>query len=288
MRFIAFSIAAYAAAQEAAGHSWMTSAGGGEIRGGLTKSDSHNQRFWCPTASLADCQPDHNQKLVLGAADQRPCRAGRSPTLGSGAAGQPILIKWAGNGHANEQSDGTCVSIRLAPFKEDPDNSDFRMLEQCLPYHVGDKTSAMVQLPSDLTDGIYTVQWAWDFASFTYSSCIDIDVKQGGGAQSPSTAPDTPTTEVPVPTTTAAPEAAQTPDVQAVNAANVTGAVSDADLKKYLQQGCASMADPKQFCRNLVKGRSYCKDYNADACGRARCQRDDTHFEPCNRSSLLI
>mmetsp|Transcript_22481 Transcript_22481/g.26419 ORF Transcript_22481/g.26419 Transcript_22481/m.26419 type:complete len:88 (-) Transcript_22481:208-471(-) len=85
-----------------------------------------------------------------------------------------------GNGHTNHQSHGTCVQIKIAPYKDDPSFDDFTTLEECHPYYnkdvIIDTSSATVTIPRNLTAGIYTVFYMWLFERVYFATCADIIV----------------------------------------------------------------------------------------------------------------
>ena len=110
--------------QYASAHSWVIRVGeNGHARGYEPKQgDSLLQRVVCPLGRLDLCQPPEKHGVTLTDDALRPCRGGQlSNPMARVQAGQSLKLAWMGNGHvANGQSDGTCVQIRLAPYRDDP------------------------------------------------------------------------------------------------------------------------------------------------------------------------
>jgi hypothetical protein len=277
-------------------------------RGGNDKGTSEHvkQRYFCPTANLADCQPTgNNQEMV--AENQRPCRKGDSPIFGEGKAGGPLHVAWPANGHANEQADGTCVKLGFAPYSADPDYSSVKFFQDCLPYTHGDrKTFADVTIPSDMRTGKYTLFWMWDFASFWFSSCIDFNIQGTSGGSSgssssngakPATTTAEPAKDEPV-QTTALPEHEQTTALpeheETKSAGKATGhrhhsskAGAETDLEFYKKNGCGELGS--DYCRAHFTRKSYCMSFKADKCGRSICHGGRySHMTPCNKGKLLL
>lgn len=260
-------------------HSWADNVGGGSYRGAQGGNDLVKQRYYCPLASLDQCQPDPKHNIMLTADAMRPCRTDfPTPNWGSATAGQPMYVHWAGNGHTSDtQSAGTCVSISIAPFALDPDRSAFRQIASCLPYaHDGGVTDASVRIPSDLAPGQYTVFWMWDFSPFWYSSCTDINVSGGSGGSTPSAAPTAApaTSKTPFPTAapTAAPTVAPTP-ATSLRPSNTPSTGQAVDCKGYER--------PNAQCQALYGSSSYCVSWEADACGRSSCFGAPTPTSAC-------
>lgn len=254
----------------ATAHSWVTLVGtDGRSRGGITHREGELflQRYVCPLATLEQCQAaiDPKHGITLSDDAMRPCRQDRvSDPMARVAPGEPFSVAWMGNGHAgNGQSDGTCVRIRLAPFKQSPEWVDFDQIgADCLAYwKYGAEgritTSAEITLPDGTPEGSYTLHWLWNFTDFWYASCADVEVGPvssdgfDGSSPSPSLPPST----------------GDGPDVQ-----------------KYLQSGCAALADT--FCQSYIGTGSYCKSYKTDECGRSVCL-GGAFLLPCGTSSPL-
>ena len=277
MRFTAVIVAS--AIATVTGHSWADIVGGGSYRGAQAGGDLGEQRYFCPLATLAQCQPPAKNNVVLPPDAMRPCRTDfPTPKWGSGTAGQPMYVHWAGNGHTGaDQSGGTCVRIAIAPYALDPDMSTFRDLATCLPFaHDGGITDASVVLPADLKSGQYTVFWEWDFAPFWFSSCSDINVVGAGGATIPPPVTTGPTATIARPASTAAPITTKATTKAPVTIAPATpapsGPVSSVDCKTY------SM--PNAQCAALYGPASHCESWVADKCGRSHCTGttfDDSH-----------
>ncbi len=242
------------------GHSWADDVGGGSYRGAQGANDLVKQRYYCPFTSLAQCQPPASTGVVLTPANQRPCRTDlTTPTWGSGVAGQPMYIHWAGNGHTGAKSSGTCVSIFIAPYSLDPDFNEFRKLASCLPFsHDADITDAYVSLPVDLPSGRYTVFWLWDFAPFWFSSCSDINVS---GSAGPTSSPR-PSTSTKPPVTSSVNQGATT-RITTIQSMTASPPTSTVDCKRYDR--------PNAVCQSLYGASSYCMSWVSDKCGRSNC-----------------
>lgn len=234
------------------GHSWAEIVGGGSYRGAQGADDLIKQRYYCPLPSLADCQPPASTNVVLNESNQRPCRSDfPTPVWGSAFVGEQMYVHWAGNGHTGS-SNGTCVSMYLAPYAIDPDFSSFRKLVDCLPFSYGaDITDGNVTIPSDITPGNYTLFWLWDFSFFWFSSCTDIHIYQPG-------------------TTTRTPSIAST----------TPGSMSS----EYRARGCQPL--DSGFCAREFGPKSYCKTWSLDRCGRAQCFDGDIASLPCSTLTL--
>lgn len=157
---------------------------------------------------------------------------------------------------------GTCVQIRIAPYSADPDWSDFKILDLCLPYHDHQKTSAIVVIPETYS-GKYVIHWMWKFGPFYFATCADIAVTNDHAEGS-----------VMMQTTKKFVTKAPTP-VPPRMPLNVV------DL--YKQHGCAALVNPGEFCYEYYG--TYCKvSAGADYCGRYICHKS-THSElgPCTR-----
>lgn len=255
----------------ATAHSWVTLVGtDGRSRGGITHREGELflQRYVCPLATLEQCQAaiDPKHGITLSDDAMRPCRQDRvSEPMARVAPGEPFSVAWMGNGHAgNGQSDGTCVRIRLAPFKQSPEWVDFDQIgADCLAYwKYGAEgritTSAEITLPDGTPEGSYTLHWLWNFTDFWYASCADVEVgpvSSDDGFDGSSPSPSLP------------PSASDGPDVQ-----------------KYLQSGCAALADT--FCQSYIGTGSYCKSYKTDECGRSVCLAG-AFLLPCGTSGPL-
>jgi hypothetical protein len=258
-------------------------------RGGNDKSTPEHvkQRYFCPNSDLESCQPAARNKIVLTSENQRPCRKGDSPTWGTGVAGGPLHVAWPTNGHDNEQSDGTCVTLAFAPYAADPDYSSFKTFQSCLPYHQGKaKTFADVTIPSNLKTGKYTMFWMWNFASFWYSSCVDFNIQGSGssssGGSQPATTTRTPTKaseETKTATTTPTPSQSSTKPVAAAG----TAANSDA----YIKNGCKAL--PTNYCKEHYGRVSYCMTFKSDTCGRSICHGGRySQMNACKSKLLLL
>mmetsp|Transcript_25973 Transcript_25973/g.38037 ORF Transcript_25973/g.38037 Transcript_25973/m.38037 type:complete len:393 (-) Transcript_25973:199-1377(-) len=253
-------------------HSWVVKVGldGGKSRGGTDGTDLDLQRYFCPEPSLEDCQPEPKHNIFLTPGAQRPCRSGiESNPRSQIDSGDELYMSWMGNGHANEQSDGTCVTILMAPYETDPDFNDFLQGEEladCAPYYYTNheglvKTDTKVLIPHGTPPGKYTVLWYWDFYPFYFSSCADIDV----GPSSP-TAPVSAPFSAPVSGPATAPV--------------VSPPIDDTEI--YLTSGCTAASLPTSFCTDNVATSSYCKSNGLDGCGRAVCHGDaHTDLYPC-------
>ena len=243
-------------------HSWADSVGGGSYRGAQGANDLIKERYYCPLGSVAQCQPPTSTGVVLGADSQRPCRTDfPTPSLGSGLAGQPMYVHWAGNGHTGAKGAGTCVSIYIAPYEADPSFGSFRQLASCLPFsHDADVTDAYVTLPADLTSGKYTVFWLWDFAPFWFSSCSDINVVGSSGVVTTTSGPVSTNQVTTSLRTSAAPVTTKT--ATAAPATSGSGS-SSTDCKSYDK--------PNTVCQSLYGASSYCVSWVMDKCGRSRC-----------------
>jgi len=239
-------------------------ANGGIQRGGLSKSDTLDTHHFCPTASLADCQPAANTGITLTAINQRPCVGITTPSspLGKGTAGGNLNITWAGNGHTGVT--GTCVSVYIAPFMPNPSFSDFTLLASCLPYG---PIEANLTIPSNLPAGEYTVFWLWDFATFFFTSCIDMTITGAGGAPATTTKAPASTAKAPATTTKGTSTMLRTTTTAQPTSSQTGGSL----LTQYLNNGCSNL--PSSFCDSLFD-ESYCKNENKDRCGRSLCQGD--------------
>ena len=233
-------------------HSWAEIVGGGSYRGAQGDDDLVKQRYYCPLPLLADCQPPASTNVVLNESNQRPCRSDLpTPVWGSAFVGEQMYVHWAGNGHTGS-SNGTCVSMYLAPYAIDPDFSSFRKLVDCLPFSYGaDITDGNVTIPSDIKPGDYTLFWLWDFSPFWFSSCTDIHIYK--------------------PTTTT-----QTPSTASIKPGSVSS--------EYRARGCKPL--DSGFCAREFGPNSYCKTWALDRCGRAQCLNGDIASLPCG--SMLI
>jgi len=249
-------------------HSWIIDVGldGGRSRGGISGGDLTLQRYFCPLANLDDCQPDPKHDIELTADALRPCRPNvESEPRALVTAGSPLYLSWMGNGHvANGQSDGTCVKVMISNFTQDPSFQDFVEIPgaECIDYwHYnaqGDpKTDTEIIIPSNLVvpNEKYTILWFWDFTEFWYSSCADIDIVPASG--SPTKAPNNP---APIPPT--GPTLSPSPEPSLLDKHLI---------KQYLINGCNALQDASTFCIQYIGPGSYCKDYNADECGRSVC-----------------
>ena len=293
------------------GHSWADDVAGGSFRGGQGGSDLVKERYYCPLPTLEACQPPAKNGIMLTPDAMNACRTDYpTPSWGNAVAGQPMYVHWAGNGHTGSKGDGTCVTIKIAPYALDPPKSSFTTLAECLPYsHDGDITDASVNLPSNLPAGDYTVFWEWDFPPFWFSSCSDIRVTSTSASSntpttySPQTtmtmaasvgtpsmqATRTPPSEV-VQVTTIAPSTARpltvevttrapsttesTKQMPATSPLTVGSAlpVSTDDCKRYLK--------PNEQCALQYGPASYCPSWVMDKCGHSHCfgtTYDDSH-----------
>jgi len=259
------------------GHSWVIKVGldGGNTRGGTVEppgSDLDQQRYFCPLSTVAECQPESKHNVFLTDENLRPCRAGvESYPRSQIVAGDSLYLKWMGNGHTQGESDDTCVRVMLAPYTSDPSFDEFDEIAACVEYWRYDeegnqKTDAYIQIPSNVVPGRYTVFWLWDFYPFWFSSCADIDVLSSGPVAptgNPVAPVGSPVTPMPV---TIAP--------------TTDDGDLDNDIEIYLHQGCGvDSLLPGTFCSDVFG--SYCKDYQADSCGRSVCHGDshDSMYE---------
>lgn len=250
-------------------HSWAIDFNNGDTRGGSIGRDSELERLVCPLPTLRECQPDPKHGITLTADAMRPCRAGRqSKVIGTANAGGPLWVSWAGNGHANSQSDGTCVKVYYTKYKSDPSYSDFTLIPgaTCLPYWRQDggiRTDGTFNLPDNMEPGKYTFHWLWDFDPFWYGSCADMYIydKRGNGGSTTTAAP----------TTTRVGSSTQSTS-QSSNPA--TSSVEGSESEKYYIGGCAATTYPNRFCVDAFGLNSYCKTWQTDSCGRAVCQGD--------------
>jgi hypothetical protein len=222
------------------GHSWLVQVGeNGLKRGGLTASDLTNERYYCPFDDLSKCVAP-NSNVVLTEISKRPCDAGKSPIEATAVIGGPLFLSWAGNGHVGK-SPGTCVKVGITSYKNDPNLSDFQIIELCAPFNHGASTDTTVIIPSNLIPGEYTVFWVWDFADFYYSSCADINLVNASKT-SPATPP---TTKI---------------------------SVSVALLLDYQEIDCSSIDDPDGYCIQKFGIGGYCLTWSKDNCNRSHCQ----------------
>jgi len=180
---------------ESAGHSWVFNLKG-DIKSGLPRmgetTHAHPDQYYarpiCPAPlNLSDCENYPPPYKPLDASSQRPCRVAGSPGAPNNASraevtrGGKLHISWMGNGHANSVSDGTCVQLKIAPYKDDPSFDDFTTLEKCHPYYTNTgviDTSATVTIPRNLTPGIYTIYYMWYFTGIYFATCSDIVVTE--------------------------------------------------------------------------------------------------------------
>ncbi len=79
--------------------------------------------------------------------------------------GAEVVLHWAANGHANGQSEGTCVQVMIAPFAKDPSIEDFVAIPgaECLPYWIvsdqaTEETEGSITIPANLEPGRIIVQ----------------------------------------------------------------------------------------------------------------------------------
>jgi len=229
------------------GHSWIEKLegpyGNGMSRMGMpTKSDSALIRYFCPHKNLDDCQVEAKHDIILEESAKRPCRSDmvsdpKTPTK----PGAEVVLHWAANGHANGQSEGTCVQVMIAPFAEDPSIEDFVVITgaECLPYWIVSdqstvETEGSITIPANLEPGPYTLFWQWNFTVFHFASCADIDVMEG----------DTPSYEEMV--------------------------------EEYLMDGCTDLPNPDEFCKAYsgLGEISKCSTRESlkDECGRNSCE----------------
>ncbi|KAF4654798.1 NFU1 iron-sulfur cluster scaffold [Perkinsus chesapeaki] len=204
MPFSRYVIPSFAVFFGADAHSWMWYLEG-DVDEGLARmgyiglDDDYYTRYVCPLASLEECALDPKHEIELTESSMRPCRATGSPgapninDLAIVNAGKKLRILWRNNGHAeNGESEGTCIEIRITPYKSDPDWTDFKVLDGCLPYHRDFDTSGYVTIPEDYATGKYTINWMWKFGPFYFGACADVLVNgaDGGSPQSePTTEP---------------------------------------------------------------------------------------------------
>ncbi len=240
-------------------HSWADNVGGGSYRGAQGADDLIKQRYFCPLASLAECQPPASTSVVLTSSNMRPCRKDfETPQWGSAVPGKPMYMHWAGNGHTGDKSTGSCVSVYIAPYSIDPDMSSFQQLASCLPYsHGADVTDATINIPANLPVGQYTVFWLWDFSPFWFSSCSDIYLKI-----------DIPSPTPFVPMTHAMPS------------------LLSSEKIRYQSAGCSGLRTG--FCLDAFGPTSYCKSWSLDRCKRASCHIDDLSSKPCQSQTTKM
>ncbi|KAF4657985.1 hypothetical protein FOL47_008220 [Perkinsus chesapeaki] len=181
---------------EAAGHSWVFNLIG-DIKSGLPRHganshalpDHYFARPICPAPlKLSQCEDYPPPYKPLDASSQRPCRLAGSPgapntnNRAEVTRGGKLHISWMGNGHTNSVSDGTCVQIKIAPYKDDPSFDDFTTLEECHPYYnkrvAIDTTSATVKIPPCLPPGTYTIFYMWKFTGIYFATCSDIVIRR--------------------------------------------------------------------------------------------------------------
>ncbi|KAF4654799.1 hypothetical protein FOL47_009774 [Perkinsus chesapeaki] len=268
----------------ARGHSWMFYLEGdiedGYPRMGLSgPDDDYFTRYICPLRSLDDCFLEPKHEIVLDQSSLRPCRASGSPgapnveDIAAVTAGKALRIFWKNNGHTHGESDGTCVQIRIAPYSADPDWSDFKILELCLPYHVNHETSAVVRIPEQYS-GKYVIHWMWKFGPFYFGTCADIAITNENAGGSVKMEAKT-YTEAPK-KVTYVPKTSSSSKPLARN-----GAQNVMDL--YKQKGCGGLDNPGEFCYEYYG--TYCKlSAGADYCGRHICHESDhTELGPCQR-----
>ena len=239
-------------------HSWPETVAGGLYRGSAGANDLVKQRYYCPLASLAQCQPEAKHGITLTAENMRPCRTDypKSSPMGIAKPGESVKVTWAGNGHVGAQAVGTCVSVSIAPYAVDPDRSAFTTIASCLPYDRNGVTDGTVVIPSNLPSGQYTVFWLWDFKPFWYSGCVDINV--AGAAAGPATTvrPPVVTTRPPVVTT-------RPPVVTSRPPTPPTTGSSAVDCKTFTK--------PNSYCQSTYGASSFCMSWEVDKCGRSRC-----------------
>lgn len=241
-------------------HSWIEKVesiyGEGSSRIGMpNKSDSYLQRYFCPLSSLDECQPDPKHNIVLDENALRPCRADKvSNPKATVKPGTDLTLHWAGNGHVgNGQSDGTCVTVKVAPFEADPSLSLFSGIDgaECLDFWItaedgSQQPQGTIKIPDILAQGSYTLLWYWNFTEFWYSSCIDILVDEGLPTASPT-----------------------------------KSELHDDTVQDYLHNGCADIADSTQFCQKYTTiPESYCMT-EKDECGRSICYGVADFLFPC-------
>ena len=266
-------------------HSWADNVGGGSYRGAQGANDLIKQRYYCPLASVDQCQPPAKNNVILPADAVRPCRTDfETPNWGSAVAGQQMYVHWAGNGHTGaDQSAGTCVSLSIAPYALDPDRSAFKTLASCLPFaHDGGITDGYVTIPANLPAGKYTVFWLWDFSPFWFSSCSDINVSSGGVIPVTSTAPTTTSLR----TTTAAPTTAISTNnpvpSSTIASSTVSGTIATANqVSGGNASDCKKYTKPNAQCVTLFGPASYCISWETDSCGRSRCNGAPIDTSPC-------
>jgi hypothetical protein len=264
------------------GHSWADNVGGGSYRGSNAANDLGKQKYFCPLASIDQCQPAAKHNVVLDASALRPCPTNPPTTspMGNAIAGQQMYIHWAGNGHTPpSQSAGTCVQIGIAPYAVDPDKSAFRIIAPCLPYSHGptnDNTDGYVTIPADLPAGVYTVWWLWNFAPFWYTSCSDINVAVGTGITPAPTARPTagpPATNSPVhdhSTVVTAPPRPSSSPPEPTAAAPGTAAPRPPSGRPQTED-CKLYERPNSQCEALFGKGSFCMSWESDKCGRSLC-----------------
>lgn len=293
MQILALSILS-----SALGHSFLDTVGAfGAMRGGNLLSDSEKQRYFCPLRSLDLCQPPEKNEIVLTQDSMRPCRTDdpKSHPVGRAIGGQPLYLHWAGNGHT--AVNGTCVRVAIAPYAADPNMEDFRTLEECLPFARGPQrlTDANVTIPANLVSGEYTLFWLWDFAPFWFSSCADIFISDGSVSPVISSLDQIYTTygcstaAVPIKFCQdrfgqssyckgwASDECGRarchldtlTTDFTTCSTSTTSIPTLMPRRPDYRAAGCGSL--PVDFCPSVFGGKSYCKTWQKDSCGRSAC-----------------
>jgi hypothetical protein len=235
MKFLLFSISSFILGI-VDGHSFLDIVGtdGGVARGAYYTDDLLRQRLYCPLATLAQCQPPAKHGIVLSTSAMRRCRKDdpKSHPMAQAVRGQDLYLHWAGNGHTS--SNTSCVSVSIAPYAVDPDDSTFTELVSCLPFARGPNntvTDGLIRIPASTLPGDYTIFWEWFFGDFWFSSCADIRVVDAGAV------------------TTIVPPAASN--------------------SSYTSRGCGQLG--ADFCKFTFGPLSYCKNWAVDACGRSLC-----------------
>ncbi|KAF4689829.1 hypothetical protein FOZ60_001101 [Perkinsus olseni] len=255
----------------ATGHSWMFYLEGdiedGYPRMGISgPDDDYFTRYICPLRSLEECFLEPKHEIMLDQSSLRPCRVSGSPgapnveEIAAVTAGKALRIYWKNNGHTHGE-----FASRHTPA--DPDWSDFKILELCLPYHAHHETSAIVVIPETYS-GKYVIHWMWKFGPFYFATCADIAVTNANAVGSV------------VMETTARPVTKQSAPAPAKAPASA-GAQNVVEL--YKQHGCAGLANPGEFCYEYYG--TYCKvSAGADYCGRHICHKSDhSELGPCRR-----
>lgn len=203
---------------------------------------------------------------------------------------------------------GSCVSIRITPYKADPDWADFEVVETCMPYYHDNfvsslpmtfyavvftqDTSGEITIPESYAAGKYTISWMWEFGPFYFGACADVLVENTNSVETdpPATTEATvsadasPTTTPPPPPPPAAATTTPTPARKTPKTATSGGGKTL--YEQYQDHGCTGLDNPGKFCFDYFG--TYCKSTaGVDECGRSICHRSSyDDLLPCKRRSL--